>query len=173
MGLGREQAVEIFAAPLFNPGEKVRSIKHVKNDGTYPGKEIGENLVRKGDVGYVRDIGIFLQQFYIYAVEFVDRAAVVGMRGRELASIDNPPHQDRAADRRAGACAMKLMIRRTEKGLSAYAPKKDLEVPIVAVEKETLWGGWVRLKNGWVLALPVMPAETRLPITVEAQRIGE
>jgi len=67
---------------------------------------------------------------------------------------------------------MKLMIRRTEKGLSAYAPKKDLEVP-VAVEKETLWGGWVRLKNGWVLALPVMPAETRLPITVEAQRIGE
>ena len=28
---------------------------------------------------------------------------------------------------------MKLMIRRTEKGLSAYAPKKDLEVPIVAV----------------------------------------
>jgi nitrogen fixation protein NifZ len=91
MGLGREQAVEIFAAPLFNPGEKVRSIKHVKNDGTYPGKEIGENLVRKGDVGYVRDIGIFLQQFYIYAVEFVDRAAVVGMRGRELASVDNPP----------------------------------------------------------------------------------
>ncbi len=46
--------------------------------------------MRKGDVGYVRDIGIFLQQFYIYAVEFVDRAAVVGMRGRELASIDNP-----------------------------------------------------------------------------------
>jgi nitrogen fixation protein NifT len=68
---------------------------------------------------------------------------------------------------------MKLMIRRTEKGLSAYAPKKDLEVPIVAVEKETLWGGWVRLKNGWVLTLPAMPAETRLPITVEAQRIGE
>lgn len=91
MGLGREQAVEIFAAPLFKPGEKVRSIKHVKNDGTYPGKEIGENLVRKGDVGYVRDIGIFLQQFYIYAVEFVDRAAIIGMRGRELASIDNPP----------------------------------------------------------------------------------
>jgi nitrogen fixation protein NifT len=68
---------------------------------------------------------------------------------------------------------MRLMIRRTEKGLSAYAPKKDLEVPIVAVEKETLWGGWVRLKNGWVLTLPVMPAETRLPITVEAKRIGE
>ena len=68
---------------------------------------------------------------------------------------------------------MKLMIRRTEKGLSAYAPKKDLEVPIVAVEKATLWGGWVKLKNGWVLALPMMPDDTRLPITVEARRIGE
>ena len=90
MGLAREQAVEIHAAPLFSPGEKVRSIKHIKNDGTYPGKEIGENLVRKGDVGYVRDIGTFLQQFYIYAVEFADRAVIVGMRGKELASIDNP-----------------------------------------------------------------------------------
>jgi nitrogen fixation protein NifT len=68
---------------------------------------------------------------------------------------------------------MKLMIRRTDKGLSAYAPKKDLEEPIVAVEKATLWGGWVKLKNGWVLVLPIMPADTRLPITVEAQRIAQ
>ena len=90
MGLAREQEVEINAAPLFSPGEKVRSIKHIKNDGTYPGKEIGENLVRKGDVGYVRDIGTYLQQFYIYAIEFADRAVIVGMRGKELASIDNP-----------------------------------------------------------------------------------
>jgi nitrogen fixation protein NifZ len=90
MGLAREQAVEIHAAPLFRPGEKVRSTKHIRNDGTYPGKEIGENLVRKGDVGYVRDIGTFLQQFFIYAVEFADRAVIVGMRGKELASIDYP-----------------------------------------------------------------------------------
>lgn len=48
------------------------------------GKEIGEVVVKKGDVGYVRDIGVFLQQFYIYAVDFVDRASIVGMREREL-----------------------------------------------------------------------------------------
>ena len=54
---------------------------------------------------------------------------------------------------------MKLMIRRTTAGLSAYAPKKDLEEPIVESEKETLWGGWVKLKNGWVLALPDMPVQ--------------
>ncbi len=68
---------------------------------------------------------------------------------------------------------MKVMIRRTEKGLSACAPKKDPGDPIVELEKESLWGGWVKLKNGWVLMLPDMPAETRLPITVEAKRQGE
>ena len=36
-----------------------------------------------------------------------------------------------------------------------------------------MWGGWVKLKNGWILALPDMPAETRLPITVEAKRLSE
>lgn len=65
------------------------------------------------------------------------------------------------------------MIRRTDKGLSAYVPKKDLEQPIVELEKDALWGGWVKLKNGWVLALPDLPPETRLPITVEAKRLGE
>jgi len=68
---------------------------------------------------------------------------------------------------------MKVMIRRTANGLAAYAPKKDLEEPIVEKEKEQLWGGWVKLKNGWLLALPEMPAETKLPITVEAKRLGE
>ena len=67
---------------------------------------------------------------------------------------------------------MKVMIRRTDKGLSAYVPKKDLEEAIVSCERESLWGGCVTLRNGWVLALPDMPAETRLPITVEAKRTG-
>ena len=69
---------------------------------------------------------------------------------------------------------MKVMIRRDAAGaLSAYVPKKDLEEPIVAMEKETLWGGRVTLANGWQLALPELAADTRLPITVEARRLGE
>ena len=91
MGLGREQEIETRKPPVFMPGEKVRSTKYVKNDGTYRGKEIGEILVVKGDVGYVRDIGTFLQQFYIYAVEWVDRGTIVGMRAKELVSLDKPP----------------------------------------------------------------------------------
>jgi nitrogen fixation protein NifZ len=87
MGLGKEEEVETRGEPLFRPGTKVISTKYVKNDGTYAGREIGEVLVRKGDWGYVRDIGTFLQRYYIYAVEFVETGVVVGMRGRELAEV--------------------------------------------------------------------------------------
>lgn len=66
---------------------------------------------------------------------------------------------------------MKVMIRRGSDGaLSAYVPKKDLEEPIIAQEKPTLWGGTVTLANGWQLELPEMAADTRLPITVEARK---
>ena len=64
------------------------------------------------------------------------------------------------------------MIRKNEHGtLSVYVAKKDLEEPIVSMEKETLWGGAVTLANGWKLMLPVLADDTRLPITVEARRI--
>ena len=65
------------------------------------------------------------------------------------------------------------MIRRGAAGLMAYVPKKDLEEPIVATEHEAVWGGWVRLKNGWVLELPEMDAATRLPVTVNARKRGD
>ncbi|RUX86065.1 putative nitrogen fixation protein NifT, partial [Mesorhizobium sp. M7A.F.Ca.CA.004.08.1.1] len=38
---------------------------------------------------------------------------------------------------------MKVMIRRTATGLSAYVPKKDLEEPITEIENADLWGGTV------------------------------
>ncbi|MDQ0505276.1 putative nitrogen fixation protein NifT [Xanthobacter agilis] len=69
---------------------------------------------------------------------------------------------------------MKIMIRRSpEMGLSIYVPKKDLEEPIVEYEHETLWGGWIKIANGWVLELPEMAADTTLPITVNARKRGE
>lgn len=68
---------------------------------------------------------------------------------------------------------MKVMIRRASGVLSAYVPKKDLEERIVEQQNADLWGGWVRLKNGWVLDLPEMPSSTALPITVVAKRRGE
>lgn len=81
--------VEITADPIFDYGQKVRSTKTVRNDGTYAGKDIGEILVKKGDIGYVTSIGTFLQQFYIYAVDFVDTGHRVGMRGKELEPVED------------------------------------------------------------------------------------
>ena len=83
--------VELEGPPAFDYGEKVVSRKNVRNDGTFAGCEIGDILVKKGEVGYVKSIGSFLQQFYIYGVDFVDRGYVVGMKGRELRSLDVLP----------------------------------------------------------------------------------
>jgi len=68
---------------------------------------------------------------------------------------------------------VKVMIRRSAEGqLSAYVPKKDLEEPIVSMERTDLWGGRITLGNGWELELPAMAAGTALPITVEAKRLS-
>lgn len=69
---------------------------------------------------------------------------------------------------------MKVMIRKAPDGeLTVYVAKKDLEEPVVEMEKADLWGGTVTLANGWKFALPQMAADTRLPVTVEARKLGE
>ncbi|MBI5136979.1 MAG: putative nitrogen fixation protein NifT [Nitrospirae bacterium] len=69
---------------------------------------------------------------------------------------------------------MKVMIRKDTAGrLTAYVAKKDLEEPVVDMEREGMWGGTVTLANGWRLQLPEMDTPPDLPITVEARRIRE
>lgn len=82
--------VELNDPPLFDYGTKVVSKFNIRNDGTYRGKEVGEVLVKKGDVGYVSSIGTFLQQYYIYGVDFYERGTLVGMRSRELSAFGQP-----------------------------------------------------------------------------------
>ena len=84
----REDDGELDRPPCFRPGAKVRARLNIRNDGTFAGREIGAILVQKGDEGYVRDIGTFLQRYYIYAVEFIAAGAVVGMRARELVTAE-------------------------------------------------------------------------------------
>jgi len=86
-----DDGIEIDDPPRFAVGERVASRLAVRNDGTYAGKDIGAPLVSRGDIGYVRSIGTFLQQFYIYAVEFPGTGHRVGMRARELCSLDDLP----------------------------------------------------------------------------------
>jgi len=70
--------------PLFDNGDAVRVIRNVRNDGTYPGEAIGNLLIRRGSIGYVRSRGTFLQDQIIYEVHFVDQGMVVGCREEEL-----------------------------------------------------------------------------------------
>ena len=85
MGQSQDRdVVELDGPPKFHFGQKVRSQRTVRNDGTFRGKEIGDILVRRGDEGYVASIGTFLQQFYIYGVDFVANGYCVGMKAREI-----------------------------------------------------------------------------------------
>lgn len=88
-----DDVVEIAYPPRFRMGERVVSRTVIRNDGTYNGKDIGEVLVARGEIGFVRSIGTFLQQFYIYAVEFVDSGHQVGMRAKELCTLDHLPDE--------------------------------------------------------------------------------
>lgn len=74
--------------PRFEYGEEVRVIRNVRNDGTFPGTEIGDLLVKRGSIGYVQNIGTFLQDQLIYAVHFLESNQVVGCREEELLPSD-------------------------------------------------------------------------------------
>ncbi|HEY0635076.1 MAG TPA: nitrogen fixation protein NifZ [Gammaproteobacteria bacterium] len=74
----------------FEHGEAVRVIRNVRNDGTFPGEKTGELLIRRGSIGYVRDIGTFLQDQIIYTVHFIDAGRLVGCREEELIGADEP-----------------------------------------------------------------------------------
>jgi nitrogen fixation protein NifZ len=85
------ETVELSEPPRFSFGERVIARSVVRNDGTFPGKDIGHVLVQRGDIGYVRNIGTFLQQYYIYGVEWIEHGYQVGMRAKELCTLDALP----------------------------------------------------------------------------------
>lgn len=88
--ISRERdVVELNGPPAFDYGDKVRSRHTIRNDGTFPGKDIGEVLVKKGEEGYVTSIGTFLQQFYIYGVDFMVSGYRVGMKRKELETAED------------------------------------------------------------------------------------
>lgn len=70
--------------PEFDYGDAVRVTRNIRNDGTYPGTDKGRLLVRRGSVGFVRDLGTFLQDQIIYAVHFLTEDRIVGCREQEL-----------------------------------------------------------------------------------------
>ncbi|MBD6618709.1 nitrogen fixation protein NifZ [Komarekiella sp. 'clone 1'] len=89
--------LELNLPPAFEIGEKVRVRKLLKNDGTFPGKEVGQVLANKGDIGYIASIGTYLQTSYIYAVHFLETGFVVGCKKKELESAEES-HESNVTD---------------------------------------------------------------------------
>jgi len=83
-----DDVVELVGPAAFEIGDKVRALRDVRNDGTYPGRPVGDVLIQAGDVGYVQSVGTYLQAYYIYGIDFYGRRMIVGMRARELELVD-------------------------------------------------------------------------------------
>lgn len=81
---------ERYDEERFEFGERVRVTRNVRNDGTYPGREIGDLLIRRGSVGNVVEMGTFLQDQVIYTVHFLEDGCMVGCRAEELIPADAP-----------------------------------------------------------------------------------
>ena len=83
------EAIEIYRPPELALGTKVRARVAVRNDGTFPGRRMGEVLLERGEIGYVNRVGTFLQRYYIYSVDFFRLGCVVGMRAHELEVVSD------------------------------------------------------------------------------------
>ena len=88
--------------PRFASDDEVRVIRNIRNDGTYPGQPTGALLIRRGSVGYVRHVGVFLQDQLIYTVHFLEAGnCLVGCREVELIRAEEPwiPNRFERGDR--------------------------------------------------------------------------
>ncbi|NJD07111.1 MAG: nitrogen fixation protein NifZ [Methylococcaceae bacterium] len=94
----------------FEYGEQVRVIRNVRNDGTYPGLDVGAFLVRRGSTGYVMNVGTFLQDQVIYSVHFLNEQKMVGCRQEELIRADEPWQPSRYEFRDKVRCRLKLAV---------------------------------------------------------------
>jgi len=142
--------------PQFDFGDEVRVTRNVRNDGTYPGLETGQLLIRRGSVGHVRDVGTFLQDQIIYTIHFVEQDRVIGCREEELIAADEPwvesrfEYRDRVLSKMALAIAGEVIVEagaggeiekvlRDAPGGVAYEvrfPGRSLQVPEGALEPD-------------------------------------
>jgi nitrogen fixation protein NifZ len=90
--------------PKFKIGEKVELLEDVVNDGTYPHAKIGTLMMPKGSVGYIKDMGEFLQVIRVYEVHFFGaemEVEIIGCREHELLSLEEDYMSEDELDRQA------------------------------------------------------------------------
>jgi nitrogen fixation protein NifZ len=74
---------------------------------------VGNLLVKRGSVGYVMNVGTFLQDQIIYTINFLNQGRVVGCRDEELIGIDEPWVESRFETREKVKARLALSIRGT------------------------------------------------------------
>jgi nitrogen fixation protein NifZ len=92
-------------------GDAVRITRNVRNDGTFPGVEVGALLISRGRVGHVINVGTFLQDQIIYSVHFLDEGRIVGCREEELIGADEPWSPSRFETRQRVVSRIPLGVR--------------------------------------------------------------
>lgn len=111
-----------MSLPLYDYGEEVRLIRNVRNDGTYPGMDTGDLLIRRGAVGCVQDVGTYLQDQLIYRVLFLEEGRTVGCREEELISAAAPwvpslyENRDKVMATRSLAVRGEVIVERGQEG---------------------------------------------------------
>jgi nitrogen fixation protein NifZ len=101
---------ERFDEGRFEFGEEVRVTRNIRNDGTYPGLDVGTLLIRRGSIGNVVEVGTFLQDQIIFTVHFLQHGRMVGCRLEELLGIDEPWQPSRFEFRDQVLCALDLAV---------------------------------------------------------------
>jgi nitrogen fixation protein NifZ len=97
-----------FDEGRFEFGESVRVTRNIRNDGTYPGIDVGTLLIRRGSVGNVVEVGAFLQDQVIFTVHFLNHGRMVGCRLEELIGADEPWNPSRFEFRDKVVCNIDL-----------------------------------------------------------------
>ena len=83
--------------PKFKVSQKVTLLEDIVNDGTYPHAKIGTLMMPKGSMGYIKDMGEFLQVIRVYEVHFIGsdtELEIIGCREHELEALDDGCDQD-------------------------------------------------------------------------------
>ena len=101
---------ERFDEGRFEYGESVRVTRNVRNDGTYPGLDVGVLLIRRGSVGNVIEVGTFLQDQVIFTVHFINHGRMVGCRLEELIGFEEPWNPSRFEFRDRVICTRDLGV---------------------------------------------------------------
>lgn len=97
--------------PVYDYGDQVRLTRNVRNDGTYPNMAVGNLLVKRGSLGFVMNVGTFLQDQIIYTVNFLEQGRIVGCREEELIGADETWVESRFETREKVRARIALALR--------------------------------------------------------------